>query len=92
MRRIINMLKFRQAHYIDSIILVNDKGGSISPSGTDQFPPLMSCERWVILWLESRAVSTEYNETCQSNLTVTTELERGVISGMKIWIPLESST
>jgi hypothetical protein len=37
---------------MDSISFVNDNGGSISPNGTDQFPPLMSCILWDILWLE----------------------------------------
>ena len=38
-------------NYIDLIIFVNDSGGSISPNATDQFPPVMSCERCAILLL-----------------------------------------
>ena len=38
--------------YMDSINVVNDIGGSISPNGTDQFPPLMSCILWEIFWLK----------------------------------------
>ena len=38
--------------YMDSINVVNDIGGSISPNGTDQFPPFMSCILWEIFWLK----------------------------------------
>jgi hypothetical protein len=80
-------------HYIDSIIFVNDKGGSISPSGTDQFPPLMSCERWVILVLEKQVSDHSVrNDICQCILTAKAVLGHGAIFGMMLLIPLEAST
>ena len=62
------IVNFGQVYHIESIIFVNDKGGSISPSGSDQFPPLMSCDRWVILVLEKQwAQNMKLNKSIQSH-------------------------
>ena len=79
-------------YYMDSIILVKDTGGSISPRGTDQFPPLMSWDRWCILSLKSKSVMTHQKQTVEIVLTATQELGCGATFGMTILILLAAHT